>query len=198
MFQNRCQQYQSTINRLNQEIFSLRQQIEKSQNGCAIESQSAILQRHAEESRKQYERCLDDVANQVVRALLAQKGLREEIECLNNRIQELESQNKALTSMLMHQLRDSTASLSEADDLPQIKHLALEDSEKKSDEDNTSADASPTTLMKSSLTFKHCNSFNSEILDKVSSEGQGDCSGNERIVSRVEKHRSADSDILGE
>ncbi|KRT85888.1 hypothetical protein AMK59_2288 [Oryctes borbonicus] len=75
-FENRCQQYQNTITRLNQEIFSLRQQLEQvssnSQEGL-LQAQTAALHRHAEESRKQYERCLDDVANQVVKALLAQK-----------------------------------------------------------------------------------------------------------------------------
>lgn len=193
--QNRCQQYQSTITRLNQEIFSLRQQLEKNQSGI-VESQSAVLQRHAEESRRQYEKCLDDVANQVVRALLAQKSLREEIECLNNRIQELESQNKALTSMLVHQLRDSSPSQSEAEE-SQTKQLELEDSTNKidgDDDDNTSADASPSTLIQSTLTVKHCNSFNSEILDK---ENQSDNLGNEKSISKLEKHKSADADIFG-
>lgn len=76
--QNRCQQYQNTIQRLNQEIFSLRKQLEQSaldsnQGEGLLQAQREALHRHAEESRKQYERCLDDVANQVVRALLAQK-----------------------------------------------------------------------------------------------------------------------------
>lgn len=76
MFQSRCQHYQNTISRLNQEIVSLRQQIDynKLQNTeDGVDANAAALQRHAEESRRQYERCLDDVANQVVRALLAQK-----------------------------------------------------------------------------------------------------------------------------
>lgn len=75
-FQNRCQQYQNTIARLNQEIFSLRKQLEQAESHHGeglLQAQREALHRHAEESRKQYERCLDDVANQVVRALLAQK-----------------------------------------------------------------------------------------------------------------------------
>lgn len=124
--------------------------------------------------------------------------MREEVGSLNNRIQELESQNKALTSMLVHQLRDSP-SYSDNTDLIPSRHLALEDSNKKSDEDNTSADASPTNLMKTSLTFKHCNSFNSEILDRLSYDSQNEClvNGNDKIVSNVHNHLSADSDILG-
>lgn len=76
-FQNRCQQFQNTINRLNREIETLRQQLERAgREGNPegiLQAHTAALQRQAEESRKQYERCLDDVANQVVRALLAQK-----------------------------------------------------------------------------------------------------------------------------
>lgn len=75
MFQNRCQQYQSTINSLNAEISALRQQLDSS--ACKQtepeENLRVALHRQAEESRRRYEKCLDDVASQVVRALLAQK-----------------------------------------------------------------------------------------------------------------------------
>ncbi|KAK9727951.1 hypothetical protein QE152_g18903 [Popillia japonica] len=205
-FENRCQQYQNTISRLNQEIFSLRQQLEQVSNNSQeglLQAQTAALHRHAEESRKQYERCLDDVANQVVKALLAQKGLREEVGNLNNKIQELESQNRALTSMLMHQLRsDTTTSLSETDNSPSSNHqLALEESGKESkgqqfEENSTSADASPSNLMRTSLAFKHCNSFNSEVLDSTTSNDSSNDSTNEKVVSRIEKHLSTGSEIL--
>lgn len=39
----------------------------------AVESDNRLLSSDAEHQRRQYERCLDDVANQVVRALLSQK-----------------------------------------------------------------------------------------------------------------------------
>ena len=38
-----------------------------------LETENCNLTRDAELQRRQYERCLDDVANQVVRALLTQK-----------------------------------------------------------------------------------------------------------------------------
>lgn len=38
-----------------------------------LEGENNSLTREGETQRKQYERCLDDVASQVVRALLAQK-----------------------------------------------------------------------------------------------------------------------------
>lgn len=77
--QSRAQQYQSTIGRLNQEVSSLRQQLDVVSTYpidgrvAALEADNAALTRDAEATRRQYERCLDDVANQVVRALLAQK-----------------------------------------------------------------------------------------------------------------------------
>lgn len=121
------------------------------------------------------------------------QGLREEIGSLNNRIQELESQNKALTSMLVHQLRDSPPSYSESEQTP-CKHLALEDSIKLSETDNTSADISPTNLLKTSLTVKHCNSFNSDIFGNLDNVNEVETN---RIISKVEKHRSAGSEIIG-
>jgi hypothetical protein len=42
----------------------------------ALEVENCNLTRDAELQRRQYERCLDDVANQVVRALLTQKVSR--------------------------------------------------------------------------------------------------------------------------
>ncbi|KAJ8686414.1 hypothetical protein QAD02_022208, partial [Eretmocerus hayati] len=67
---------------------------------ASLESEHAALARDADAQRRQYERCLDDVANQVVRALLSQKGLREEIGALQRRIRELESQNRTLSGLL--------------------------------------------------------------------------------------------------
>lgn len=55
----------------------------------ALEEENANLSQDSETAKKQYERCLDDIANQVVRALLSQKGLREEISNLQRRIKVL-------------------------------------------------------------------------------------------------------------
>lgn len=154
-FENRSQQYQSTITRLNQEIQTLRRELDQiSLDGTSeslLEAHAAALQRHAEENRKQYERCLDDVANQVVRALLAQKNLREEVGSLNAKILELEAQNRALTSMLVYHLQEET----NADKL-HAKPIVIRD--------HSSSDTSPINLQ-TSLNIKHYNSFNSEVLD---------------------------------
>lgn len=192
-FENRCQQYQSTIARLNLEITSLRQQLDESGRDHnpegILQAHTAALKRHAEESRKQYERCLDDVANQVVKALLAQKGLREEVGSLNGKIHELESQNQALTSMLVHQLRgENPGSPGDLDSFP--KQIAFNCHDKS--QDQQSPEISPSLLLTTSLTTKHCNSFNSEILEDSANNDQCEYS-----VPEVDKRLSADSvDVL--
>uniref|UniRef100_A0A8C9VNK6 NCK-associated protein 5-like n=1 Tax=Scleropages formosus TaxID=113540 RepID=A0A8C9VNK6_SCLFO len=61
-----------------------------------------------ESQREAYERCLDEVANHVVQALLNQKDLREECIKLKMRVFDLERQNRALTE-LFHQKMQSQA-----------------------------------------------------------------------------------------
>ncbi|XP_052235048.1 microtubule-associated protein futsch-like isoform X2 [Dreissena polymorpha] len=61
-----------------------------------VETENSSLVLENEQQRGQYEKCLDEIANQVVQALLAQKMLREECVQLQERVQELESQNKHL------------------------------------------------------------------------------------------------------
>ncbi|XP_072380068.1 uncharacterized protein [Diabrotica undecimpunctata] len=196
-FENRCQQYQSTISRLNTEIATLRQQLEQAGRDNnpegILQAHAAALQRQAEESRKQYERCLDDVANQVVRALLTQKGLKEEVNCLHSKIQELETQNQALASMLVHQLRsdspDNTPNLeafSKQCFLDQNRPCFLEDKRQRNSSDSSVDASSPVSL--TSLNVKHCNSFNSEVLG----ESPSDNCDNE-IVSSADKRLSADT-----
>lgn len=122
--------------------------------------------------------------------------MREEIGTLNHRIEELEQQNCALTSMLVHQLKGDTSSLN---DFNEIKQLALEESPKEgiASEENTSADASPTNLLQTSLNIKHCNSFNSDVLEPGKSENDCDSNTKETALTRIEKHLSADSEVLG-
>ncbi|XP_074031614.1 uncharacterized protein isoform X3 [Leptinotarsa decemlineata] len=191
-FENRCQQYQCTISRLNIEIATLRHQLEQAGRDNnpegILQAHAAALQRQAEESRKQYEKCLDDVANQVVRALLAQKGLKEEVGTLNNRIEELETQNRALASMLVHQLRGDTPSTPADLDNYSKEWSAAEDRQK--DNKDASADSpSPVTAMEASTNVKHCNSFNSEVLEE---SPNGDNCDSKAVLS-VDKRLSADT-----
>ncbi|XP_022111628.1 uncharacterized protein LOC110990838 isoform X2 [Acanthaster planci] len=61
-----------------------------------LEAENSALVLENENQREQYEKCLDEVANQVVQALLMQKDLKEECIKLHNRVRELEQQNRNL------------------------------------------------------------------------------------------------------
>ncbi|XP_078050760.1 uncharacterized protein LOC144477146 [Augochlora pura] len=119
----RVHQYQAQISKLQLENESMRGQLRGLEAACAgevhaalvarlatLETEHAALARDADAQRRQYERCLDDVANQVVRALLSQKGLREEIGALQRRIRELEAQNRALSGLLAQAATPGTPS----------------------------------------------------------------------------------------
>ncbi|XP_062236398.1 nck-associated protein 5-like isoform X1 [Platichthys flesus] len=92
----------------------------------ALEEQNSTLASENESQREQYERCLDEVANQVVQALLTQKDLREECLKLRTRVFDLEQQNRALgvlfqqrikpaSDMLLQKLHSRILDLSAAD-----------------------------------------------------------------------------------
>ncbi|XP_044733100.1 uncharacterized protein LOC123295728 isoform X2 [Chrysoperla carnea] len=193
-FEARSQHYQATIARLSQEVSTLRQQLESvsgSPENCiaALEADNATLQRQVQEARNQYERCLDDVANQVVRALLSQKTLREEIVSLTRRIRELETQNRALTSLLVQQLRTgSTPSSAMITPNSAGEQLALDGD---IHDLTNSALSSPGSLFHSppeeriSSNLKHSNSFNfqqNRNIDKRFSTGDLISSYNEKVL----------------
>ncbi|XP_018616262.2 nck-associated protein 5-like isoform X1 [Scleropages formosus] len=73
-----------------------------------LEAENSALALANESQREAYERCLDEVANHVVQALLNQKDLREECIKLKMRVFDLERQNRALTE-LFHQKMQSQA-----------------------------------------------------------------------------------------
>lgn len=93
----------------------------------------------------------------------------------------------------MHQLRSDSPLSSELDDSSPSKHLALEGSK----ENQSPLETSSADLMQTSLNVKHCNSFNSDILESNKSENNNCDTSNENAVARIDKHHSADSDILG-
>ncbi|KAJ8725419.1 hypothetical protein PYW08_003602 [Mythimna loreyi] len=108
-------QYKSRVETLKQEKASLSSALEAS--AAHYQSQLTTLGSENERLRNQlstlsaslgagdHERRLDDVAQQVVRALLSQKSVREELGCARARIRELEAQNRALSALLVRQLR---------------------------------------------------------------------------------------------
>uniref|UniRef100_A0A3Q2GNN3 NCK associated protein 5 n=1 Tax=Cyprinodon variegatus TaxID=28743 RepID=A0A3Q2GNN3_CYPVA len=72
-----------------------------------LEENSALALEN-ESQREQYERCLDEVANQVVQALLTQKDLREECLKLRTRVFDLEQQNRALSVLFQQRIKPAS------------------------------------------------------------------------------------------
>ncbi|KAM8903124.1 nck-associated protein 5-like isoform 3-T3 [Spinachia spinachia] len=74
----------------------------------ALEEKNSALSVENESQREQYERCLDEVANQVVQALLTQKDLREECLKLRTRVFDLEQQNRALGVLFQQRIKPAS------------------------------------------------------------------------------------------
>ncbi|XP_047211308.1 nck-associated protein 5-like isoform X3 [Girardinichthys multiradiatus] len=74
----------------------------------ALEDENSALALENESQREQYERCLDEVANQVVQALLTQKDLREECLKLRTRVFDLEQQNRALSVLFQQRIKPAS------------------------------------------------------------------------------------------
>ncbi|XP_077184573.1 nck-associated protein 5-like [Paroedura picta] len=75
-----------------------------------LETENAVLAQANENQRETYERCLDEVANHVVQALLNQKDLREECIKLKKRVFDLERQNQALSDLFHQKLTSGSLS----------------------------------------------------------------------------------------
>ncbi|NWT78215.1 NCKP5 protein, partial [Lanius ludovicianus] len=73
-----------------------------------LEAENSALALENENQREQYERCLDEVANQVVQALLTQKGLREECIKLKMRVFDLEQQNRTLSVLFQQKVKPAS------------------------------------------------------------------------------------------
>ncbi|XP_007528558.2 nck-associated protein 5-like isoform X2 [Erinaceus europaeus] len=85
-----------------------------------LEAENSALAQANESQRETYERCLDEVANHVVQALLNQKDLREECIKLKKRVFDLERQNQMLSALFQQKLQLTTGSL------PQISLTPLQ------------------------------------------------------------------------
>ncbi|XP_075407834.1 nck-associated protein 5-like isoform X1 [Tenrec ecaudatus] len=76
-----------------------------------LEAENSALAQANESQRESYERCLDEVANHVVQALLHQKDLREECIKLKKRVFDLERQNQMLSALFQQKLQLTAGSL---------------------------------------------------------------------------------------
>ncbi|KAM3608261.1 uncharacterized protein V6R79_022116 [Siganus canaliculatus] len=79
----------------------------------ALEAENSALSMENDNQRKQYERCLDEVANQVVQALLTQKDLKEECVKLRTRVFDLEQQNRILSVLFQQRVKMSAVPVSQ-------------------------------------------------------------------------------------
>ncbi|NXI45818.1 NCK5L protein, partial [Galbula dea] len=89
-----------------------------------LEAENSALAQANENQRETYERCLDEVANHVVQALLNQKDLREECIKLKKRVFDLERQNQALSDLFQQKLQLSAGSLPQL--LPHLVPVPLD------------------------------------------------------------------------
>uniref|UniRef100_A0A8C6G5X0 NCK-associated protein 5 n=1 Tax=Mus spicilegus TaxID=10103 RepID=A0A8C6G5X0_MUSSI len=94
----------------------------------ALEAENSALALENENQREQYERCLDEVANQVVRALLTQKDLREECVKLKTRVFDLEQQNRALSLLFQQRVRPASDVLLQQSSRIWDKRLSIDSS----------------------------------------------------------------------
>ncbi|XP_051701409.2 nck-associated protein 5-like isoform X2 [Oryctolagus cuniculus] len=111
-----------------------------------LEAENSALAQANENQRETYERCLDEVANHVVQALLNQKDLREECIKLKKRVFDLERQNQLLSSLFQQRLQLTTGSL------PQIPLTPLRPPAEPPASPALSSAEGPTT----SLPLGHC------------------------------------------
>ncbi|XP_035237802.1 nck-associated protein 5-like [Anguilla anguilla] len=87
-----------------------------------LEAENSALALANESQREAYERCLDEVANHVVQALLNQKDLREECIKLKMRVFELERQNQTLSELLHQKLHSHLGPCQQGG--PTVQHRA--------------------------------------------------------------------------
>ncbi|XP_040498358.1 nck-associated protein 5-like isoform X1 [Ursus maritimus] len=111
-----------------------------------LEAENSALAQANENQRETYERCLDEVANHVVQALLNQKDLREECIKLKKRVFDLERQNQMLSALFQQKLQLTTGSL------PQIPLTPLQPPSEPPASPSLSSAEGPTT----SLPLGHC------------------------------------------
>ncbi|KAF5928542.1 hypothetical protein HPG69_015148 [Diceros bicornis minor] len=111
-----------------------------------LEAENSALAQANENQRETYERCLDEVANHVVQALLNQKDLREECIKLKKRVFDLERQNQMLSALFQQKLQLTTGSL------PQIPLTPVQPPSEPPASPSRSSAEGPAT----SLSLGHC------------------------------------------
>uniref|UniRef100_A0A8C6Q5M1 NCK-associated protein 5-like n=1 Tax=Nothobranchius furzeri TaxID=105023 RepID=A0A8C6Q5M1_NOTFU len=94
---------------------------------CLLQAENSALMLANESQREAYERCLDEVANHVVQALLNQKDLREECIKLKMLVFDLERQNRSLCELFQQKLPSHPATSSSHMDCSQTLPSSMQD-----------------------------------------------------------------------
>ncbi|XP_055254836.1 nck-associated protein 5 isoform X4 [Moschus berezovskii] len=106
--QQQFSRMEETVRNLLQSQGPPEQKKEETVNIMVYQAENSALALENENQREQYERCLDEVANQVVQALLTQKDLREECLKLKTRVFDLEQQNRTLSILFQQRVRPTS------------------------------------------------------------------------------------------
>uniref|UniRef100_A0A8B9W5L7 NCK associated protein 5 n=1 Tax=Bos mutus grunniens TaxID=30521 RepID=A0A8B9W5L7_BOSMU len=106
--QQQFSRMEETVRNLLQSQGPPEQKKEETVNIMVYQAENSALALENENQREQYERCLDEVANQVVQALLTQKDLREECVKLKTRVFDLEQQNRTLSILFQQRVRPTS------------------------------------------------------------------------------------------
>ncbi|XP_077074291.1 nck-associated protein 5-like isoform X3 [Siphateles boraxobius] len=137
-----------------------------------LQAENSALSLANESQREAYERCLDEVANHVVQALLNQKDLREECIKLKMRVFDLERQNRTLCELLQEKLH-SQACVHTQQPGPCLEHIG----ELQHSESNKVVEAQRTTQAKG----------NSECAQNCIPETQGSSTSMEAMSPFLKK-----------
>uniref|UniRef100_A0A3B4H7Z4 NCK-associated protein 5-like n=1 Tax=Pundamilia nyererei TaxID=303518 RepID=A0A3B4H7Z4_9CICH len=90
-----------------------------------LEAENSALVLANESQREAYERCLDEVANHVVQALLNQKDLREECIKLKMLVFDLERQNRALCELFQQKLPNHPTAHYQVTNSPSLQSTSM-------------------------------------------------------------------------
>uniref|UniRef100_A0A3P8Q4T5 Nck-associated protein 5 C-terminal domain-containing protein n=1 Tax=Astatotilapia calliptera TaxID=8154 RepID=A0A3P8Q4T5_ASTCA len=91
----------------------------------ASQAENSALVLANESQREAYERCLDEVANHVVQALLNQKDLREECIKLKMLVFDLERQNRALCELFQQKLPNHPTAHYQVTNSPSLQSTSM-------------------------------------------------------------------------
>ncbi|XP_046461314.1 flocculation protein FLO11-like isoform X3 [Daphnia pulex] len=114
-YEERLSEAQTRLAAAEAEVAQLKERLARCE-GAEVDGRQVIQQLEADKSsmaasheqqRLVFDKCLDEIANHVVQALISQKNLQGECRRLRSQVSDLEQRNVALNLLLTQSLRDS-------------------------------------------------------------------------------------------